>query len=325
MGSHAREVIVPALAALDHHVTAVCDIREDGRAWGRRRFADAYSTSGVEDDEFWNRVDCVVACATPQVHEVVLTESIRRRKHCFCEKPAAVSAKTLQRLAGLHEKLGSDRPVIRIGHNFRYTSGGARFIGLLSNHLRRIQLLSIWYVGAGPRGSRWGLPPRDAFALTHLTHAIDFVLAAVGNVESFGSIFWAERDGVENVAFTLQTKRCGLVNVSATNAAAAFTCGARAVFDDGSAVELDSLRSVTWTGFADQGKRAGSILRERDLGTLYQNDSYGEELTEFFAEARGSQACRLPDLRTAAASLQIVEDIVRGDEPATCQTDVRVG
>lgn len=314
IGAHAREVIVPSLVALDQsdEVTAVCDSRAEARAWASSRFAKAYVAESIEDEEFWSRIDCVIACATPQVHEVVLAQAVKRRIHCLCEKPVGSSAATLTRLADLYDGIAAPRPVIRVGHNFRYTAGGSRFIDLLGSGLRKMSILNLFYSGAGPRGSRWGLRPREAFALTHLTHAVDFVMASAGTIDVTGNVDWAEDDGIESVSFTLRTRRCALVCVSATNAAAAFTCTAKAVFEDGTAVELDSLRSVTVTGTVGQDKRAGPMWRERDLGTLYQNDGYGEELRAFLAEVRGAGASRLPDLRTAAAALDIVGDVVLG-------------
>lgn len=80
-------------------IVAGCDLRADAREWISTRLGTVRTTSDVEDRHFWEAVDCVVGCATPQVHEVLLARGLIEGKHCFCEKPAGVSSRSLRELA----------------------------------------------------------------------------------------------------------------------------------------------------------------------------------------------------------------------------------
>lgn len=304
LGPHFRETLLPALIGQDGVIlSAFCDMNGTAREWVRVRFPHAVVTDQVSGQEFWSAIDCVICCSWPGIHERVLVLSIDHYKHCFCEKPAASSA------AALDEILNQEPRdlVIRVGHTFRYMGGARRFIELTNN--AKLTCLEVTYLGSGPNGSRWGMDPRKSFSLTHLTHAVDFVTAAAGDIREVHEATWSSRGDTDSVAVSFGTEQCQLATLFATNAASAFTCKASAVFENGALVHLDSLRNVTFTGQTLKEKRSGAIWKERDLGTISQNDGYMDELCDFFAEIRGSGQCRLPDLVHARHVLQVIEQI----------------
>ncbi len=303
LGPHFMETLLPALIGQPGIILAAfCDRSSEKLEWARARFSYAVITEDISSPEFWAAVDCVVCCSWPHVHERVLTLAIEHGKHCLCEKPVASSALTLGQIL---EKKPSPGLVMRVGHTFRYMGGARRFIELVNQD--DLMCLEITYLGSGPNGSRWGMTSRTSFSLTHLTHAIDFATAAAGNVTQVLNVAWVSAGDTNTVAIVLATTRCPLVNLFVTNAAPAFTCKASGVLRIGGLVHLDSLRNVTLTGKAPAGKRDGAIWKERDLGTIPQNDGYMGEFADFFAEVRGTGQCHLPDLTHAKHVLEIIE------------------
>lgn len=268
------------------------------------RFPHATIVEHVEDQAFWNRIDCVVCCSWPGAHEKALGLAIDYAKPCFCEKPAASNTAALDEII---QRLSSQQLVIRVGHTFRYMGGAARFINLAQEE--NLSYAEITYLGSGPRGSRWQMDSRKSFSLTHLTHAIDFVITTAGNILNVESAVWAKTDDTDTLAAAFKTERCPLVSLLATNAASAFTLKATAILHDGALLHLDSLRNVTLTGKNPSEKRSGLIWKERDLGTLCQNDGYMDEIRDFFAEIRGEGQCRLPNLIQARHVLSVIEEL----------------
>lgn len=304
VGPHFRETLLSALLAQDNvMLTAFCDNTSEATQWVAARFPGAVITDQVTDVEFWGAIDCVICCSWPRIHEQVLVLAIEYGKHCFCEKPATSSASALDHI--LREQLNN--LVIRVGHAFRYMGGGARFIDIVSQQPQAC--LEITYLGSGPRASRWAMSPRKSFSLTHLTHAVDFVTAAAGNVLHVENVIWSSSSDTDSVVATFNTEWCRLACLFATNAATAFTCKATSVLTSGALVHLDGLRNVTLTGQSIAEKRSGQIWRERDLGVNPQNDGYMDELRDFFAEIRGTGHCRLPDLTHARHVLAVIEEI----------------
>src|SRR3989344_4703879 len=298
LGEHFREILLPALISQNNIIlNAFCDRNSEKRAWAIKRFPNAVVTDLASAIDFWAAVDCVVCCSYPEVHERVLALAIDHSVHCFVEKPAASKVGALDYLIDKNNQQNREKPIIRVGRVFRYVGGAARFIEIASQ--QTLHCLEITYIGSGPRGSRWDMSPRVSFALTHLTHAVDFVTAVAGRVISVKQVVWLGDVHKDSVAVTFETERCRLVTLTATNAANAFTCKATAVTANGGTIHLDNLRTVTFTGDVSQEKRSGEVWKERDLGTHVQNDGYFDELRDFFAEIRGEGACRLPDLAHA--------------------------
>ena len=308
LGPHFREILLPALFAQDNVVIqSLCDNTEEARQWASSRFPHASIVSDFIDEKFWNEIDCVVCASWPKVHHAILKEAVNRKKHCFCEKPAALDSLILDEII----KLGiPSNIIIRIGQVFRYMGGSSRFINITHQH--RLICLEVSYVGAGPRGGRWNLGSRKAFSLTHLTHAIDFVVAIAGNITNVQNATWSRTQGCESLTAIFKNARCPLTCLFATNAATAFTCKATAILEGGGVIILDTLRNVVMTGFDPKPseKRTGQIYKERDLGTAIMNDGYVDELRDFFAEIRGSGHCRLPDIVQARHVLSIIDQIL---------------
>lgn len=306
LGSHFKETLMPALLAQDNvMLSTFCDNVKEACHWVSVRFPNATVVADFTDDSFWNEIDCVVCASWPKVHQAVLQQAVNRKKHCFCEKPAAFDAKALDEI--INKGIPSNL-VIRIGHVFRYMGGGSRFINL--THRERLICLEVSYVGAGPRGGRWNLGSRKAFSLTHLTHAIDFVVAVAGNVAAVRNAVWSRTAGCESLTAIFKNTRCPLTCLFATNAATAFTCKATAILEGGGVITLDTLRNVVLTGIDPSAKRKGEVWRERDLGTVVMNDGYVDELRDFFAEIRGVGHCHLPDIVQARHVLSIIDELL---------------
>jgi predicted dehydrogenase len=308
IGTHFKDILLPALMAQDNVIlSAFCDNAEKARQWASYRFQHATVVSDFTDDRFWDAIDCVICASFAKVHQAILEQAILRKKHCFCEKPAALDAAGLD---GIISKGIPSNLVIRIGHVYRYMGGGSRFINITHQH--RLICLEVSYIGAGPRGSNWNLGSRKFFSLAHLTNAIDFVVAVAGNVTSLQNATWSRTQGCESITAIFKNARCPLTCLFATNAATAFTCKATAIMEGGGVIMLDTLRNVVMTGFDPKPseKRTGRIHSERDLGTIIMNDGYAEELRDFFAEIRGSGHCRLPDIVQARHVLSIIDQIL---------------
>lgn len=305
LGPHFKEILFPVLMAQNNVIlSAFCDNDSNAREWVSSRFPQAVVVEDAVSSDFWDKIDCVVCCSWPKVHQIVLQQAVKLKKHCFCEKPAALEAAVLDDVIG--EGMPHDL-VIRVGHVFRYAGGSARFIELLKEE--KLMCLEITYIGSGPRGKRWNLGSKKAFALTHLTHAIDFVTAIAGNVAKVKNAFWSREGESESLTAVFKNERCPMTCLFATNAANAFTCKATAVLESGGLVTLDSLRSVTVTGLATTTKRSDSVWQERDLGTTILNDGYVDEIRDFFSEIRGVGQCQLPNLIEARHVLSIIDQV----------------
>ena len=308
IGTHFKEILMPALMAQDNvSLSAFCDTAEVARQWASSRFSNATVVADYMDDNFWDKIDCVICASFAKVHQAILQQAVIRKKHCFCEKPAALDA------SGLDDIISKGIPsnlVIRIGHVYRYMGGGSRFINITRQH--RLICLEVSYIGAGPRGGRWNLGSRKFFSLAHLTNAIDFVVAVAGNVTNLQNATWSRTQGCESLTAIFKNARCPLTCLFATNAATAFTCKATAILEGGGVITLDTLRNVVMTGFDPKPseKRTGQVYKERDLGTAIMNDGYVDELRDFFAEVRGSGHCRLPDIVQARHVLSVIDQLL---------------
>lgn len=307
VGPHFKEILLPAIISQDNiSFSAFCDRDADLKEWVLARFPRAIVVDDITDSKFWDNIDCVVCCSWPKIHQAVLQQAVKLKKHCFCEKPAALDA------IALDDVIGDGMPhdlVIRVGHVFRYAGGSSRFIKLLGEE--KLMCLEMTYIGSGPRGKRWNLGSKKAFALTHLTHAVDFVTAIAGNVTKVKNALWSREGDSESITAIFKNERCPMTCLFATNAANAFTCKATAILEGGGLVTLDSLRSVTVTGLVTTSKRSGSVYQERDLGTTIINDGYVDEMRDFFSEIRGVGHCHLPDLVQARHVLSVIDETLK--------------
>ncbi len=307
LGPHFRETLLPSLVVQEGVIlTAFCDTNVSSREWVTSRFPTAKIIHDVTDPAFWDLIDCVVCCSWPHVHEQVLVLASENQKHCFCEKPVATSLVAIDQVL---QKPRSKNLVIKIGHIFRYMGGSATFIHVTNGE--NLACLEVTYLGSGPSGRRWGMDSRRAFSLTHLTHALDFIVASTGFIKNIKSVHWS-KEYQETVSATFDTDFCSHVSLLATNVATAFNCKATGVFPSGAVAHLDSLRNVILTGQTSKEKRSGKVWKERDQGIISQNDGYFEELRDFFAEIRGEGTCRLPGLGSGRHVLSVIEEMEFG-------------
>lgn len=298
IGPHFRETLFPALIQTNFSLRAVCDTLPEAQQWASSKIGNCLVSSDFKDNSFWDNIDCVMCCSSPFVHEEVLARAITLKKPCFCEKPAASSSRALDSLIAR----GTKGLVLKIGHVFRYTIGGEGFI----DHMREsdAKCLMVHHLASKPRGPRWGIPSRRSFALSHLTHALDFIIASVGNITHIHSSVWNTYGDAESVTACFKTARCSHVTLCATNAAPAFMFKAHGVRQDGSAADLESLNLVRITGLTPTGKRSGP-MRQMEVG----DDCFRDELRSFEAFSRGGGHCRLPNLDDARHVLSVIEEL----------------
>lgn len=101
----------------DVELTVVADADPDKRAQAQREFG-VDVVSNLEEMLQTSDVDLVDICVPTYLHETMLAQAIKAKKHIFCEKPLARSLKEGQRMvdlaAGYNKKIG-------IGHVVRFT------------------------------------------------------------------------------------------------------------------------------------------------------------------------------------------------------------
>lgn len=97
------------------------------------------------------------------------------RCHLLVEKPPARSTPGLARLATAADATGVTGMV---AHNLRHSAAWKRTWERIEPS--SVEGMTVTYHASGPTGERWGLPPHEAFILTHAIPVFDLFNAALG-------------------------------------------------------------------------------------------------------------------------------------------------
>ncbi|MDA8049526.1 MAG: Gfo/Idh/MocA family oxidoreductase [Rhodospirillales bacterium] len=170
-GTHAAEMLLPALTRLPVTLAAVCDTDASRLAEAARRFGAAASFADAEAMFEAARLDAVGMAVGPAAHEALARRALARGLAVFVEKPPAATARGAERIAEAAARGG--RPCI-IGFMKRYSTANR----IAANILRD--------PGFGPAVSLIGEymtaptyferdPDYDGFFLHHCVHAMDLV------------------------------------------------------------------------------------------------------------------------------------------------------
>lgn len=183
-------------------IVAVCDVKEDA-ARARAKLAGAKSVyTDFEKMLDTETLDGVFICTPPNVRLGPIEAAVSRGLPVFCEKPAADSVETAQRICGVIEKHGGH---VTVGYVLRYMKTVDRLTGLLADD--RISLICTRYVCPMTLDYIEGRPAPLWFykreisggaIIDQATHSMDLMRYYAGEVRevaAFGTNKFLEKNG----------------------------------------------------------------------------------------------------------------------------------
>jgi predicted dehydrogenase len=288
-GPHATAVLLPAIVSLGRaRILGLCDTRVELAESAADRFN--VPVVGTSASSMLNqlRPDAVILAGPPSMHVKVALLALECGVHVLVEKPPARSTDELLKLAMAAE---NNARVGMVAHNLRYTAAWQRAVERLT--FSAIESLTIEYHASGPTGERWGLPPHEAFLLSHAVHAFDLLNAALGPATETLHHLRRVRGG----RFVLTTQWRSHSNVVGT--AVVSTCAPRfdwnvqLVTRDGTLARIVSaseiiLQSNQTDVVWPSGQR--DVWRARSLDVGFDSAGYGAELVHFLDSIAGVSA-----------------------------------
>jgi predicted dehydrogenase len=280
-GEHSLENLVPSLWSNRlAEIVAFCDPGPDerGRAAELVPWAQRFSSFDAMLDEC--AIDAVVAAAPPQVHCELARRAMAAGIHVFLEKPPAAHSAELEKLAEDAERF---KVTAMVGHNLRYSNASVRMKSEMSEASFGVpEAMEVRYFASKPRGDRWNLSsPVRSFLLSHVSHAIDFMVFHVGDLSEVSACADTSPNGSMTVAIHLKFRKGGVGTLLATNNCPHFSVQGTIIGSGGGYVRMDSLSSVTTFGTSGSSKRNGRIWVEQELNSGSTHAGYFAELDMF--------------------------------------------
>jgi predicted dehydrogenase len=173
----------------------ICDADEERRGRAVAAFPSARATGDVDDLLADETLDAVVVATGVPTHADLAERVLGAGKHCFVEKPLAVSVADAERVVAAAERAGR---VLMVGHLLEYHPG----VELLKRLVDDGELGDVRYIYSNrlnlgqlrkDENALWSLGAHDVSVLLRLAGEEPYECSAVG--ESF------MRPGVEDVVF----------------------------------------------------------------------------------------------------------------------------
>jgi predicted dehydrogenase len=253
-------------AALDGVELAwLCDASEDARARAAARFPGVRVTGDLDDLLSDAALDAVVVATPVPTHADLAVRVLEAGKHCFVEKPLAVSAADAERAVRAAESAGR---VLMVGHLLEYHPGVRRLKEIAdSGELGDLFYLYGHRLNLGKlrtdENALWSLGAHDVSVILHLAGEEPNEVHARG--ESYMN------EGIEDVVFGYLRFPSGLaahlhLSWLDPHKARRFTVvGSKrmATFDD---MEMERKVTVYDKGFDEDARNWGEyVMRSRDI------------------------------------------------------------
>lgn len=281
-GAHASDVLVPAVMSMGRvRVAGFCDTDADRATTLAQRFnAPAAGTSPHDMiDEL--RPDAVILAGPPTMHVDVAMHAFGAGAHVLVEKPPAVSTRELEKMVSAADSSGR---VGMVAHNLRHTASWRRAMERVANTW--VESITVEYHASGPVGSRWGLPPQDAFLLSHAVHALDLLNDVLGPPVETTHHLRGVGDGGRFVLSTQWRSRRDVLGIAVVSTCAPrFDWSVQIATADACLIRIASASEVIVHGqrTADQwGTGHRDVWRARVLDTGFDSAGYSAELHRFF-------------------------------------------
>jgi predicted dehydrogenase len=189
----------------DAELAWLCDASDEAlERWGRT-FPSARTTTRLDDLLDDDSLDAVVVATPVRTHAEVATRVLAVRKHCFVEKPLALSEKEAEEVV---ECARVAERVLMVGHLLEYHPGVERLAGLVrSGELGDLRYIYSNRLNLGKHrqdeNALWSLGAHDLSVILMLAGEEPYEWTAMG--ESY------VKPGVEDVVFALMRFHSGLI------------------------------------------------------------------------------------------------------------------
>lgn len=313
-GEHASENLLPSLWLMPSvEVVGLCDSSTTALEAALQQFPRAIAFHDFHSMIATGNVQAVVAAAPPQVHVEVASAAIEHGVHVFLEKPPAVTTEQLLRLA---TDAQIARVVTMVGHNLRHSDASHAMKSMTSEaSFGCSESMEVRYYASKPRGDRWGLgSPLRSFLLSHVNHALDFMVCHVGGVASVEALgHLSARGGITLVA-RVAFERGGVGTLFASSDRPHFSVHATVLGSGGAHVVMESLQEVCAFGLDKERKRSGRIWIGRQLSSGYAHAGYLTQL-ELFVQAVCGAATATPSFADEVPVYELIDTIQQQLEP----------
>jgi predicted dehydrogenase len=189
----------------DAELAWLCDSSEDAlERWGRA-FPSPRTTSRLDDLLDDASLDAVVVATPVSTHAELASRVLAAGKHCFVEKPLALSAREAE---GVVESARAAERVLMVGHLLEYHPGVERLADLVrSGELGELRYIYSNRLNLGKHrqdeNALWSLGAHDLSVILMLAGEEPYEWTATG--ESY------VKSGVEDVVFALMRFDSGLI------------------------------------------------------------------------------------------------------------------
>lgn len=188
----------------DAQLRWICDASEDHRVRGAVAFPDARVASDLGELLGDPELDAVVVATPVPTHAELARKVLEAGKHCFVEKPLAVSVADAERAVAAAQAAGR---VLMVGHLLQYHPGVNKLKEIAdSGELGEIHYIYSNRLNLGQlradENALWSLGAHDISVILHLAGEDPYEMSAHG--ESY------MRPGVEDVVFAFLRFRSGL-------------------------------------------------------------------------------------------------------------------
>jgi predicted dehydrogenase len=189
----------------DAELTWLCDASEEAlERWGRS-FPSARTTAKLDDLLSDDSLDAVVVATPVRTHAELAIRVLAARKHCFVEKPLALSEKEAEEVV---EYARAAERTLMVGHLLEYHPGVERLAELLrSGELGDLRYIYSNRLNLGKHrqdeNALWSLGAHDVSVILMLAGEEPYEWSAMG--ESY------VKPGVEDVVFALMRFHSGLI------------------------------------------------------------------------------------------------------------------
>jgi predicted dehydrogenase len=189
----------------DAELAWLCDSSEEAVERWARAFPSARTTSRLDDLLDDESLDAVVVATPVRTHAEVATRVLAAGKHCFVEKPLALSEKEAEEVV---EHARAAERVLMVGHLLEYHPGVER----LAEVVRSGELGDLRYIYSNrlnlgkhrqDENALWSLGAHDLSVILMLAGEEPYEWTAMG--ESY------VKPGVEDVVFALMRFNSGLI------------------------------------------------------------------------------------------------------------------
>jgi predicted dehydrogenase len=249
----------------DVELSWLCDASEDARARAAARFPGVRVTGDLDDLLSDDGLDAVIVATPVPTHADLAVRVLEAAKHCFVEKPLAVSAADAERAVRAAESSGR---VLMVGHLLEYHPGVRKLKEIAdSGELGDLFYLYGHRLNLGKlrtdENALWSLGAHDVSVILHLAGEEPNEVHARG--ESYMN------EGIEDVVFGYLRFPSGLaahlhLSWLDPHKARRFTVvGSKrmATFDD---MEMERKVTVYDKGFDEDARNWGEyVMRSRDI------------------------------------------------------------